>query len=266
MFEGIDLDDDEEEVAPSKRKEGFELRKPVCPYICSTPLEFTEERDFLAENIYPSIVEFAVRRGVLFCPTDLRWAPDNKVFCKGELLRLLLDSISKCSPFFICLLGERYGPHRPENEPPLLQGGTVQMDKLNPLDKNYLIAASATYSWLVQEDNQSCSLTELEIIHAAFLGDSTHCRFYFRQKEHLEGLYRNASDEERSRLDTLYQVESEYAGMKIQDLRQRIVKKGLPVQYYTTLGQLGNLVLNDWIDIVDMLYPPLVKQFDYLGK
>ncbi|XP_041350097.1 uncharacterized protein LOC121369221 [Gigantopelta aegis] len=265
MFEGIDLEDEEEEVPPPKRKEGFEFRKPVRPYICSTPLDFIKERNFLADHIYPSIVEFAQGRGALFSPTDIRWSPEDKVFSNGQLLRFLLDAIDRCSPFFICLLGDCYGPHRPEDEPLLSYTRMINMDKCNPLDRNYLMAATACYGWLLHDDNQACSLTELEIIHAAFLGDSTHCRFYFRQRDHLEDKYMRAGgrESEMQRLDSVYLPKSEYAGLKIQDLRQRIVKKGLPVQYFTTLEELGNLVLNDWIDIVDQLYPTPVKPFQF---
>nr|KAG5698167.1 hypothetical protein BaRGS_030530 [Batillaria attramentaria] len=50
----------------------------------------------------------------------------------------------------------------------------------------------------------------------------------------------------------------------MQTLRQTIVKKGLPVSYFKTPQELGDLVLKDWIEILDNVYPPLADNGSFL--
>ncbi|XP_067684110.1 tetratricopeptide repeat protein 41-like [Haliotis asinina] len=256
MFEDFLDESPDPSTVPDTGKE-LKIRKPICPYICATPVDFEEELNFLAEKIYPRIVEFSLRRGAYFSPVDIRWKPDDSIIQNGQLLRLLLDYIHKCMPFLICLLGECYGPYRPDSSATLPKCFSGITESSPPLDRNYMVAASAGYEWVLEESHQNCSLTELEIIQAAFLGDSEHCSFYFRQAEHLDFKFADLSDNEKQAAVGMYREENELAGLKIADLKQRIVKKGLPVQYFKTPEELGSLVFNDWTSVVDMLYPPL---------
>jgi hypothetical protein len=82
------------------------------------------------------------------------------------------------------MLGETYGPYRSLDAPKLPKRIIKIHDDTDWLDKNYLISASAGYDWVLQEGHQNTSLTELEIIQAAFLNNTKHCHFYYRQPEH----------------------------------------------------------------------------------
>lgn len=166
----------------------FRLYKPVCPYVCSTPLDFTTERDYLAETIFPKLHDVCYTRGSVFSPQDIQWEPDGIQTNSGHLLRICLDYITKCSPFFICLLGETYGPNRPLEWPKLPQKVEDLTEDAHWLDKNLVVAASAGYKWVLKEIHQNCSIPELEIIRAAFLSDNRFCHFYYRQPEHLDTL------------------------------------------------------------------------------
>ncbi|XP_046333250.2 tetratricopeptide repeat protein 41-like [Haliotis rufescens] len=261
MFEDFLGESPDPSTVPDTGKE-LKIRKPICPYICATPVDFEDELNFLAEKIYPRIVEFSLQRGAYFSPVDIRWKPDDSIIQNGQLLRLLLDYIHKCMPFLICLLGECYGPYRPDSSATLPKCFTSIPESSPPLDRNYMVAASAGYEWVLEESHQNCSLTELEIIQAAFLGDSEHCNFYFRQAEHLEYKFADLGENEKEAACAMYREESEHAGLKIGDMKQRIVKKGLPVQYFKTPEELGSLVFKDWTAVVDMLYPPL-ENFEY---
>lgn len=43
------------------------------------------------------------------------------------------------------------------------------------------------------------------------------------------------------------------------------MNKGLPVKYFRTNEELGNLVLSDWKEVLDETYPPLVEGPSILG-
>ncbi|XP_060075451.1 putative tetratricopeptide repeat protein 41 isoform X2 [Ylistrum balloti] len=249
--------DDEEGVVLVAPPQKYSLRKSIKPFICSTPDDFTEEREFLSQKIFPQINELCMMRGCRFSPVDIPWGMQDDQIATGHLLRLNLEYICKSLPYFLCLLGERYGPYRPVDSLPLPKKVTQLPEYATSLDRNYLVAASAGYEWVLQEHHQNNSLTELEIIHATFLNDCDYCHFYFRQPEHLDKKFGHLSDEARQKLSKPYLPVNEYADLNIRDLKQRIVNKGLPVKYFKVLEELGVHVIKDWTKVIDLVYPPL---------
>ena len=162
----------------------FELRAPVTPYICSTPVDFQEERDWLAERVFPELAEMCSARGTYFSPVDVRWSADDPFTQEGHLLRTLLDLVSGSAPYFLCLLGECYGPYREsmsavsdlaQDQP----GDTSEVKDW--LELNLTLAAECGYQWVLQDSHPHCSISELEIMAAALRGNSHQCTFYFRQ-------------------------------------------------------------------------------------
>lgn len=253
------FEDEDEEAQATEIDQKYQLRKPIRPFVCSTPEDFNEEKDFLLREIFPEIHKLCKLRGGNFLPYDIRWNPNGDEAASGNLLKLNLDYISKSSPFFICLLGESYGPYRYMEKPPLQKKirNVEDLDDMDWMDKNYLMAASAGYTWVLQESHQNTSFTELEIIQAAFLCDNRHCHFYFRQPEHLDVKFGHLSEEKRIKLSKVHLPENEYADLSIRDLKQRIVKKALPVKYYRTNEELGRHVIKDWTAVIDVVYPAL---------
>lgn len=262
------FEDEDEEAQATEIDQKYQLRKPIRPFVCSTPEDFNEEKDFLLREIFPEIHKLCKLRGGNFLPYDIRWNPNGDEAASGNLLKLNLDYISKSSPFFICLLGESYGPYRYMEKPPLQKKirNVEDLDDMDWMDKNYLMAASAGYTWVLQESHQNTSFTELEIIQAAFLCDNRHCHFYFRQPEHLDVKFGHLSEEKRIKLSKVHLPENEYADLSIRDLKQRIVKKALPVKYYRTNEELGRHVIKDWTAVIDVVYPALEHPLSTLGK
>jgi hypothetical protein len=80
---------------------------------------------------------------------------------------------------------------------------------------------------VLQEGHQNTRLTELEIIQAAFLNNTKHCHFYYRQPEHLNYKYGHLSPEEREKQSRVHLPQNEYADLNIRDLKQRIVTDNL---------------------------------------
>lgn len=239
---------------------------PLRVYVTSTPEDFDAERKFLSEIIFPQLKEMCLQRMSNFCPVDIRWKPGDSQVTSGHFLRFILDSISKCSPFFISLIGQRYGPYRALDSPKLSKNLKNISESTNWLDKNYLVAISAGYSWLMNDAHQNCSIPELEVLQAAFLCDNDYCHFYFRHSDHLDNKLLDATPREREELCAIYTVENDYADFRIRDLKQRILKRGLKVNYFKTLNELGSFVLTDWTTVINSLYPPLINTGKYLGE
>lgn len=264
------------------RKE-FKYRKPVCPFISSTFQDFQVslllaliisrislsqvERDYLMRKVFPAIGDLCHKRGTYCAPVDLRWGINENQVNSGLVVQLCLDYIVRCAPFFICLLGERYGSQRPEDSPPLPECYEDLPESASWLDKSLMVAAAAGYDWVCQESYQHCSVTELEIIQAALLNESSDfCYFYFRQPDHIENLFTDLPEDERQEKLAVYLAESDDASVRMQALKARIVNKGLPIRYFQTPEELGRLVLQDWTKVIELLYPPLQSVVSNIGE
>jgi hypothetical protein len=92
------------------------------------------------------------------------------------------------------------------------------------------------------------------------------CAFGILQAEHLDQKMENASKAECEALEAMYRAESENSGFKVEQLKQNIVNRGLPVRYFKTLPELSSFVLDDWMAILDMVCPPLMHNGRFLGE
>ncbi len=109
-------------------------------YVSSTFEDAFAERDFLAMRVFPELRELARNRGINLVPVDLRHGVPQEY--RDDMLRLALTEIEACAPFFIGIVGERYG-WRPYSIPPDL---------------------ASMHPWLRECSGQSC--LELEFYHA----------------------------------------------------------------------------------------------------
>lgn len=237
-------------------------QKPIRPYICST-IDFQEERDFLAKTIFPQLNDFCSSRGTYFKAVDLRWSvlKAHKSFTNNQFrqysclhsqhLKLCLDYVNRCFPFFICLLGQTYGDFLPDYTPFLLSK-VKDLESLSKGEQNLYVAAKNGYPWVLKTPN--CSLTEFEIIQAAFRKKSQFQFFYFRTSNSLLRTFSEEEEEEEEQLPSGYQVDKQ-GKVKVGKLKAKIIGKGLPVRFYRDLDELGDMVLKDWLDVVEELYP-----------
>ena len=78
-------------------------------FISSTFADMHLERDILAKHTFPALRAKYRERGVEVLGVDLRWGIPPETESDAEMLRLCLGEVQKCQPYFIGLLGERYG-------------------------------------------------------------------------------------------------------------------------------------------------------------
>lgn len=67
------------------------------------------EREALLRHTWPELRRFCRERWVEFVEVDLRWGIAEAEVARRQTLKVCLDEVGACRPFFIGLLGERYG-------------------------------------------------------------------------------------------------------------------------------------------------------------
>ena len=78
-------------------------------FISSTFRDMMRERDLLVKEVFPELRRKCAKRFVTFTEVGLRWGSAEEQSTHEETLKLCLDEIRACRPFFLGLLGERYG-------------------------------------------------------------------------------------------------------------------------------------------------------------
>jgi len=99
--------------------------KTIRVFISSTFRDFHSERDYLVKYVFPELRAKLEPYRIHFVDIDLRWGVTKEQAENDEVLELCLDEITRCRPekgnkrpFFLGLLGERYGsaPEKVRNE------------------------------------------------------------------------------------------------------------------------------------------------------
>jgi ATP/maltotriose-dependent transcriptional regulator MalT len=194
-------------------------------FVSSTFRDMQAERDELVKRVFPQIRRLCEQRGVVWGEVDLRWGVTDEQKAEGDVLGICLDEIDRTRPFFIGLLGQRYG-WVPDAIP---------------------AALAERMGWLTADLGRS--VTELEILHGV-LNDpdaAGHASFYLRDPGWLDTV---GAD------DRAIYVEDTSAGRDaLEALRQRIRTSGLPARDFHDPVELGNRVLADLTAMVEDLYP-----------
>jgi len=212
-------------------------------FISSTFRDMQAERDYLVKFIFPQLRKVCEERDVVWSEVDLRWGITAEQSAEGQVLPICLEEIRRCRPYFIGLLGERYGWIPDTIDPELIN----------------------RECWLGKHLDQS--VTELEILHGVLNNPemSEHAHFYFRDPEYIQTLAQSQlSDfiempwrEDIEKFgDQEAQKRVEKRKAKLADLKVRIRNSGFPLkENFRDPKQLGEWVLEDLITIIDRLYP-----------
>ncbi len=232
--------------------------RSVRVFISSTFRDMMRERDLLVKEVFPELRRKCAKRFVTFTEVDLRWGITEAQANEGHVLPLCLAEIHRSRPYFIGLLGERYGwvpdtvrPEVIEREP-----------------------------WLKQHIEHRTSVTELEILHGV-LNDprmADHAFFYFRDPAYAADPAL-PPDERRDMVERNIQADVERYGeaeatrrtderkARLAALKERIRQSKLPlVDPYANPEALAEIVRKQFDDLIDRLYPegqvpdPLVQE------
>ena len=194
-------------------------------FLSSTFRDFGEERDLLVRRVFPALRARLKERFVELVDVDLRWGITAEQAERGEVLPICLAEIDRARPWFVCMLGDRYGwvPEADAYDPDLLE----------------------QRPWL-DEHRGGKSVTELEILHGVLNDPAMAGRalFYFRDPAYAcqkGGDYASASSDDAVKLD---------------DLKDRIRASGFPVvEGYPTPEALADRLEADLWAVLDEAFP-----------
>jgi hypothetical protein len=188
-------------------------------FVSSTFRDMQAEREELVKRVFPRLRKMCEARGVTWGEVDLRWGVTDEARAEGKVLPICLEEIQRCRPYFLGLLGQRYGWIPGEIPPELAE----------------------RQPWLAGHGARS--VTELEILHGV-LNDpamAEHSFFYFRNAGYADGL----------------PAETEPNAGKLRALKERIRRSGVPVREdYADPKALADLVYEDLRGVIEARFPP----------
>jgi tetratricopeptide (TPR) repeat protein len=164
------------------------MNKNKSIFVSSTFRDMQSERDALRDYVLPRVNEFAESYHRAVELIDLRWGVDTSCVSEAEqnqkVLRTCLDEIERCRPFFIGLIGDRYGWIPPVSEMEL-----------------------AVRDSQVCLTNLDMSVTALEIEYGVLRSPTPPiCLFYFRVSPDYEKLSTDLCSVYRDNEDSLCRI------------------------------------------------------------
>ena len=78
-------------------------------FISSTFQDMQDERDYLMKRTFPMLRKLAAERDVTLTELDLRWGITEEEAKTGKVVEICLREIENSIPFFIGIIGNRYG-------------------------------------------------------------------------------------------------------------------------------------------------------------
>ena len=184
-------------------------------FISSTFKDMQAERDSLVSTVFPLLRHMAAERNVDLVDIDLRWGISEKESHQSKVVEICLDEINKAHPFFIGILGERYGWTPVDN----------QVDWKSILPERY----HDTLSYI----DSGLSMTEIEIKYGVLDNpEKIHGGFYLRECD---------------------ETNVEPAQKKLRHAVQSQTK--YPCKTYKTVKELSNMIIQDFTNLLDSLFP-----------
>jgi|GEM_PF-1135984 len=187
------------------------LKREVRIFISSTFNDMMGEREHLMKVVFPELRRRCRARFVEVTEIDLRWGISEEDSSNGKVIEICLHEIDKSRPYFIGILGNRYG----------------WIPSTETFEKQKFILEK--YPWAQQDIEQGVSITEMEIQYGVLRNHKMdgNAFFYFKSNE--------PSDSEDGK-----------PAEKLRKLKDRIKNDGnYPVRMYTGIEMLGSFILDD---------------------
>lgn len=185
-------------------------------FISSTFQDMQNERDYLMKRTFPKLRKLAAERDVTLTELDLRWGITEEEAKSGKVLEICLREIENSIPFFIGIIGNRYGwrPTREEIE----RSVTERFPEVG----KYI--------------DQHISVTEMEMQFAVLnREEDMHAYFYIKEQDEYQ--------------------EKEDCPELLNRLKQELYQSKYPSSSYSSPEDLAKQVEAAFVNLLDTLFP-----------
>lgn len=162
-------------------------------FISSTFSDMHSERDILINSIFPRLRNVYKKRMVNIAEVDLRWGISEEAVKSYKLLELCLREVLRCSPFFIGIIGDKYGT-------------IVSSKELENLRSDYRDAIG-------DDIPHGISLTELEIRAGVFIPRNNEFSCFFIKKQ-------QPSENNKSVINLIKKIKQDYIFFEYESLQE----------------------------------------------
>lgn len=190
-------------------------------FISSTFSDMMQEREHLMKIIFPELRRRCKSRFLEITEVDLRWGIPEEDTKEGKVIEICLSEIDKSRPYFIGILGNRYG----------------WVPSAAEYVKHQKIVES--FPWTKDDIENGLSITEMEIQYGVLRNPNMDGRAFFYLKEAAGDLN-----------------EAEPAVSKLNALKERLKQQEtFPVRNYGSIESLGKSILEDLWNQIQQDYP-----------
>lgn len=196
-------------------------------FLSSTFRDMEMERSALVK-LFKGLQVKAASRGATISLVDLRWGITEEDAKSGKVVEICLKEIVNSRPFFIGMVGDRYG-WCPSYE-----------------DLSQTLNDSLEYRWIEDDLNHHLSVTEIEMQFGVLRNPNPlHAYFYIKQ----------SADDELSC--------PEEEALKLKRLKESILQQDrYPVQEYDSPEQLCDFVGRAFIRLIEREFPEILTVED----
>ena len=217
-------------------------------FISSTFQDMKAERDYLMNKTFPLLRKKASERDVTLIELDLRWGITEAEAQNGKVVEVCLNEIENSHPFFIGLLGERYG----------------WCPSVKELMKNENLRDR--YGWLEKDLKEGLSVTEIEMQYGVLRSkEPIHAYFYIKRGMSSNVSISSAAEPPLEKIFSTPETGQQMDSYKLERLKKAIRDdKRYPVADYNDAEDLGNQVEAAFMKLLDELFPQ--KEITFLEK
>lgn len=186
-------------------------------FLSSTFQDLQDERDYLMRRTFPELRKIAAERDVTLTELDLRWGITEEEAQSGKVVEICLREIENSIPFFIGIIGNRYG----------------WCPSVKDIDRG-------TYDRFEQVESyveRHLSVTEMEMQFGVLERPENMNAFFYLSQQEIA--IEDVDDPQRLSL-----------------LKETIKNNGrYPVAYFESKEDLANQIRIEFLRLLDKLYP-----------
>lgn len=204
------------------------MRREIRVFISSTFSDMQSERNYLVKHVFPDIERECRRRNVAFTALDLRWGITEEESQSGRVVEICLDEIERTRPFFIGLVGGRYGWVPPKD------AANIDVARL-----------CERFPWIADCFEHGLSITEMEMRYGVLDSPKdVEAHFFVRGERSIPAKFRESdadAEDKRRRL--------------VADIRRAAGEGRCTVSDYRSMARLGREVHGRLMETLDRLFP-----------